>query len=169
MEVIEQTSNRLIIVRRNNREGRLLGLAGAIFCLAVCVLLVAFMFTERGRGINVGIIISSVMVAGMLFLACICLSTFWYKETYTFDKAADSFMISERSLRGRKTTGGTISGILSTNLKIDYSPTDSEASPSSEIIIRYNDGTSPKTITCGSGIVDADRCLHQTLKTFLKR
>lgn len=147
----------------------MIGLAGAIFGLAVCVLLIAFMYKERGRGINLGIIISSVMVPGMLFLAYVCLSTFWGKETYTFDKAADSFMIGERSLRGRKTTGGNISGILSTTLKIDYFPVDSETSPASEIIIRYNDGSSTKIITCGLGIVDADRRLHQILKTFLKR
>lgn len=146
----------------------MIGLTGAIFCLAVCVLLAAFMFKERGRGINTGMIISSVMVSGMLFLAYVCLGTFWGKETYTFDKAADSFMICERSLRGRKTTGGSISGILSTNLKIDYAAADSETSPSSEIIIRYKDGSSTRTITCGLGIVDADNLLHQTLKTFLK-
>lgn len=146
----------------------MIGLAGALFCLAVGALFVGFMFRERAGGINVGLLITSFMLLGMLFLLYICLGAFWGKETYTFDKAADTFIISERSIRGRKTTTGAISKILSTNLKIDYSPTDSEASPSSEIIIRYRDGSSSQTITCGLGTVDADRLLHQTLTTFLK-
>ena len=168
MEVIEQTSNKLIIVHRNKKEGRLIGLAGALFCLAVCALFITFMVKERSRGINIGIIISSVMLLGMLFLVYICLTAFWGKEIYTFDKAADTFMISQRSLHRRKTTTGTISGILSTNLKIDYSNVGSDTGPSSELIIRYRDGSSSKTIICGLGIVDEDRRLHQTLRKFLK-
>lgn len=147
----------------------MIGLAGALFCLAVCALFIGFMVKERSRGINAGLLITSILLLGMLFLAYICLSAFWGKETYTFDKATDTFNISERSVRGRKTTTGAISGILSTNLKIDYPSVDSETCPSSEIIIRYRDGSSSKTVTCGLGIVDADRLLYQTLKTFLER
>ena len=169
MKIVRQTPTRLIVVQRSEGAVRPFLAAGALLFVGLCGLTLEILIEEAVAG-NVGsVVICAALLLMSLFPVYLCLRLLFAVHTYDFDGDADRFVIRERKLLRRTEAVGKVSRITSVNLKIDYSGVSTDTGPSSELTVRHVGGHgATETVTCGWGVVEDDKRLHQTLKAFLK-
>lgn len=170
MKIVEQTPGRLVIVHRNGAGMKLFAAAGALVFLGLSGLLVSLVIEGIGRGSAAEIIIGAVMLPFTLLPVVLCLNALLEEHVFDFDRERDRFSIRGRSLFGRKKIEGRVSRVRSVSVKTDYSGVSVDTAPSTELIVRYeeDEGGATRTATCGTGQIEEDRRLQQTLKAFLK-
>lgn len=170
MEIVKQTPGRLVVVHRSGGGTRVFAALCGLVAVGALGLFAACVMQGIGRGSTVEVVICALMFALMLLPLYLCLNTLLNEQVFDFDRDLDRFAIRERAVFGRKESAGRLSRIVAINLKVDYSGTSTDTGPSSEIVIKYDDdaGSTTKTLTCGLGVEDEDRRMHQTLKAFLK-
>ncbi|MEO5509007.1 MAG: hypothetical protein ABIS27_00070, partial [Longimicrobiales bacterium] len=104
---------------------------------------------------------------GLLVGATYFLSTMFDKTTYSFDKTADGFVIEGRkSVFNRWSIFGTVSGVS----EIVCHVTGDLETFNSEVYLTYAaHGAALQTRKCGTGEIDEDQAIANTIRQFLSR
>ena len=170
MEIVKQTPGRLVVVHRSGRAARVLAAAGGAVFLGAAVIFAACVVRGIGRGSAAEAVVCALMFAFALLPLYLCLNALLSEQVFDFDRDLDRFAIRERAVFGRKETAGRVSRIVAIDHQVDYSGASADTGPSSEIVVRYDDGAGSArwAAACGLGVADEDRRLQQTLKAFLK-